>query len=161
MKPGDINIIVAMTEQRVIGCNGKLPWHLPEDLQLFKRMTIGGTVIMGRKTYESIGGALPDRDNLVVSSRQLPGAGFEICPTLSQAVSRARQLGHKIFCIGGEQLFHEALPLATYLHISWVDGDYEGDTFFPEFDLGNWQETARQRFDNFTHVTYKRKKGQD
>ena len=160
MHTTEIHIIAAMTENRLIGHQGKLPWTLPEDLRLFRELTSGGAVIMGRATFESLGGPLPGRDNFVVSSKEIATRGVTSCRSFSDAIALASASGHKLFCIGGAEIYRAALPLANFLHISWVNGEYEGDTFFPAFDLDVWQETNRQPFIGFTHVTYQRKRGQ-
>jgi len=156
----EIHIIVAMTENRVIGYRGGLPWKLPEDLELFKQLTLGAAVIMGRTTFESIGGALAGRANLVVSRHDIAAEGIVSCRTFSEALVQAGSDNRSIFCIGGAEIYRAALPLADILHISWVEGDYEGDTLFPAFDPEDWQEINRMPFTGFTHVTYRRKKGQ-
>jgi dihydrofolate reductase len=150
-------IIVAMTGGRVIGLNGKMPWHISDDLKLFKKITLGGTVIMGRATYQSIGKPLPRRNNIVVSTtiKELPGAS--VCLTFDDAVEKAGNLGREIFFIGGASIYKQALALADEMHVSWVKQEYPGDTFFPEFDPAKWQETENQDYSEFTHVLYQHK----
>lgn len=157
----DIHIIVAMTSDLLIGNAGKLPWTLPEDLHLFKKKTIGNTVIMGRKTYTGIGKVLADRNNIVITSKTVTDNSVESFSSFDEGVRRAVDIGAKIFCIGGREIFAAALPLATELHISWVEGDYEGNTYFPGFNLDNWQETNRSCHAGFTHISYKRKRRQN
>ncbi|MBI4726867.1 dihydrofolate reductase [candidate division TA06 bacterium] len=150
-------IIVAMTRGRVIGLNGKMPWHIPADLKLFKKLTLGGTVIMGRTTYDSIGKPLPQRNNIIVSAtvKELPGA--TVCPTFEEAVKKAEGFGRDIFFIGGASIYQQALAMADQMHVSWVKQDFEGDTYFPEFDLNRWQETETKEYPEFTHIGYRRK----
>jgi len=149
-------IIVAMTKDRVIGREGRLPWDLAADRRLFRSLTVGNTVIMGRLTFASLPGALPDRHNLVVSRscRQLPGA--TLCPSLDQALAVATRLGQPIFVIGGVELYRQALPLADVLHVSWVEGDYHGDRCFPAFSLDEWRPVSDTAYPGFRHVTYQR-----
>lgn len=141
----DLAIIVAMGRDRVIGRENRLPWHLSEDLKHFKRTTMGHTVIMGRKTFESIGRPLPKRRNIVVTRQA--GASFEGCETahsLEQAVVVARQQDTLPFVIGGSSLFAEALPATTHLYLTEIDRSYDGDVFFPEFDRGEFDEVERR-----------------
>lgn len=157
----NLHIIVAMTRDRLIGTGGDLPWHINDDLKLFKSLTMGHVVLMGRKTFTSIGKPLEGRHNIVIGSTSPTATGIEVFASFTSGLQRAEEIDTEIFCIGGTSIYRNALPLATYLHISWVDGDYTGDTFFPEFALDDWQETARKRFDDFTHVTYQYKRGQN
>jgi dihydrofolate reductase len=155
-KPEKI-IIVAMTRDRVIGLKGRMPWHISDDLKLFKRITLGGTVIMGRVTYESIGKPLAKRSNIVVSStaREIPGV--TVCRTFEEAEKKAEELGQKIFFIGGASIYKQALAVADGMHVSWVKQEYPGDTFFPEFDQGRWQEIEKNECPEFIHILYQRK----
>ena len=157
MDNNHLHIIVAMTRQKLIGAGGKLPWNLRGDLALFRERTIGRTVVMGRRTFAGIGAPLPGRHNLVVSSHDIATAGIEIFTSLESALVRAVEIGKDTYCIGGVEIYRAVLPLAGHLHISWVDEDYEGDTFFPDFDLDEWIETAREPHAGFTHITYRRK----
>ncbi len=149
-------IIVAMTRNRVIGLNGKMPWHISDDLKLFKRLTLGGTVIMGRTTFESIGKTLPGRNNIVVSAtvKEIPGA--TVCQDFEKAVKKAEGLERDIFFIGGASIYKQALSLADAMHVSWVKQEYAGDTRFPEFDLALWQEIENNEYPEFTHILYRR-----
>ena len=139
-----IYLIAAVASNGVIGANGKLPWHLPEDLQHFKHLTLGHPVIMGRRTWESLGKALPGRENIVVTR----SAGYE-APGAAVASSFGAALalcaGEPVaFVIGGQQLFVESLPIAAGLVLTEIARDYEGDTWFPEFDRSQWRETQRE-----------------
>ncbi len=151
-----LGIVVAMTKAGVIGRNGKIPWDLPEDRRLFRQLTIGGAVIMGRRTFESLPAALADRLNIVVSrsGRRCPGA--ESVPDLASALALARRSGRPVFVIGGVELYRTALPLADRLHISWVDGEYAGDRHFPPLDLAEWIPLETVEYPGFRHVTYRR-----
>ena len=149
-------IIVAMTRDRVIGRDGRLPWDLPADRQLFRRLTLGNSVIMGRLTFASLPGALPERHNLVVSRTclQLPGA--TVCPDFAAALAVGRQLGRPLFVIGGVGLYRHALPLADTVHVSWVEGSYPGDRRFPPFPAAPWQPVATAGYPGFDYVIYRR-----
>lgn len=157
MEPVKI-ILVAMTERRVIGREGRIPWHIPEELRLFRELTVGQTVVMGRRTFESIGRPLPDRRNIVLSSTLPPTPGIVVCSTLRKALAEGAAYGRKIFIIGGRQVYAEALPIADLLRISWIEGDYPGDVFFPPFDLGEWEEVHSQEYPEFRHVLYGRRR---
>jgi len=150
-------IIVAMTRDRVIGLNGRMPWHISDDLKLFKKTTLGGTVIMGRTTFKSIGKPLPGRNNIVVSATVNEMPGVTVCQDFESAVKKAEALGTKIYFIGGASIYKQALPLADAMHVSWVKQEYAGDTSFPEFDLNLWQEKEKNEYPEFTHVLYYRK----
>lgn len=155
--PMVIHLIVAMTRQQVIGSNGTLPWSIPEELQLFRRLTMGKTLIGGRHTYEAIGHPLEGRLNLVVSTTTATVVGLCTCRNLNEALARAKSADRDIFCIGGADLYGQMLPLADWLHISWIDEELTGDTRFPDFDLNDWHETDCTAFPGFQHCTYRRK----
>ena len=139
-----IYLLAAVAANGVIGVDGRLPWHLPEDLKHFKRLTLGHPVIMGRKTWESLGKALPGRENIVVSGQpgyQAPGAA--VASSLGGALALCA--GEPVaFVIGGERLFAESLPFAAGLVLTEIDRDYDGDTWFPPFDRSQWRETQRE-----------------
>ncbi|MCD6581241.1 MAG: dihydrofolate reductase [Desulfuromusa sp.] len=153
----EVIIIVAMTPDRLIGKNNQIPWRLSEDLKSFKQITTGHTIVMGRKTFASIGKPLPNRNNLVVSRTSRKIEGCEVFADLESALQRGRELGEKTFIIGGGQIYQAALPLADSLYISWVDGDFTGDTFFPDFFLDDWQISKEEEFATFKLVRYQRK----
>jgi dihydrofolate reductase len=133
-----LSLIVAMSENRVIGRDKDLPWHIPEDLKYFKKVTKGHPMIMGRKTFESIGRPLPQRRNIVLTRQegfQLQGA--EVFKSFDEALSVLRSElppGAEVFVIGGEEIFRLALPLADKIYLTLVHDEFEGDAFFPEFD---------------------------
>ncbi len=158
-----ISIIAGMTKNRVIGKNNQLPWHIPEDLQNFKKITNGKTVLMGRKTYESLPAKfrpLPNRKNIVISRTMLPEAGLDVCKSMEEAVERANAAKEEFFVIGGASIYQQALPFADKLYISYIKSkegkEYEGDTYFPEFDLNDWEEELREDHDEFEFVVYRR-----
>lgn len=137
-----ISLIVAYDQQRGIGLRGRLPWHIPAELKLFKRITWGHHLVMGRRTYESIGRALPGRTMLVVTSNTSAVAvGCIGVPTLEAALHYARDRGEtECFVIGGAMLYAAALPLAQRLYISEIEGTFNCDTFFPPIDERQWHE---------------------
>ncbi len=155
-----IYLIAAIAKNGVIGKAGKIPWQLPEDLKRFKRLTTGHALIMGRKTYASIGRPLPRRRNLVLTRRQsldLP-AGAEAAPSLEAAIQLCRQRQEeKVFVIGGGEIYAQALPLADGLFLTRVDKEVEGDTFFPPWDESAWREVRRESLPEMTYIDYQRK----
>ena len=156
----EINVIVAMTKDRVIGKDGTLPWHLSEDLKLFKAHTTGNIVIMGRKTFDSIGRPLPNRRNIVVSKsiredEKVPGV--EYFPDLDHALAAAQEGDGRIFIIGGASIYHQMIEKADRLYISLVDGDFEGDTYFPEIKDDVWKVVKTEPHTGFALKVYERK----
>jgi dihydrofolate reductase len=146
-----ISLVVAVARNRVIGHQGQIPWRLPDDQLFFRRLTSGHPVVMGRKTFESIGKPLPNRSNLVVSRRdfsQIPGIrGFA---KLMQAEAWVREQGFEdLFVIGGEALYREAMQRAERIYLTRVEAEPEGDAFFPELDERVWRcvEQQAQRAD--------------
>ena len=147
-------IVVAMARNRGIGLDGKLPWHLPEDLKRFKALTLGHALIMGRKTHESIGRALPGRRNLVVTRSGASFAGCETAGTLLDAMTLARSTDPLPMVIGGAELYAQALPYATHLYLTRVDRDVQADTFFPALIEAEWKQVAAEALgDGVTFVT--------
>jgi len=139
-----IYLVAAVASNGVIGVQGRLPWHLPEDLKHFKRLTLGHPIIMGRKTWESLGKALPGRENIVVTR----AAGYE-APGAAVATSLEGALalcaGEPVaFVIGGERLFKDSLPIAAGLVMTEIQRDYQGDTWFPAYERSKWRETQRE-----------------
>ncbi len=151
-----ITLIAALTADRVIGKDGKIPWHFPEDLRNFKRLTTGNTVVMGRRTYESIGRPLPQRNNVVVSTTLPSQEGLTVCSSLEEALQTAQSLEREIFIIGGATLYQATLPLADRMILSHVKGTYEGDTYFPEYNHSDWSVTNVESFPEFEVVTYEK-----
>ena len=144
------SLVVAMARNRVIGRDNRLPWRLPADLAYFKQVTLGHPVVMGRRTYESIGKALPGRKNIVVSrNRGFAAPGCTVVGSLDEAWKAAGDAAEGSI-IGGTSLFAEALPIADRIHLTEVEADVPGDTFFPEFDRGQWseREVARHAADD-------------
>lgn len=139
-----IAIIAAMAHDRVIGKDNQMPWHLPEDLRHFKQMTLGKPVVMGRKTFESIGRPLPGRHNIVIS-RQSDYApeGVTRVSSFKEAVEAAGNC-EELVVIGGGQLYREILPQADRLYLTEIDLQVEGDTRFPEWNDGSWQQVYEE-----------------
>ncbi len=151
-----INIIVALGKQNQIGLNNTMPWHLSDDLKSFKKITSGHTIIMGRKTFESIGKALPNRMNFVLTSQPKTISAYEVCSfkSLDKAIKKAQMYDDEIFVIGGASVFEETLKIADKLIVTHVDYDGEADTFFPKLDYKKWQKISSTSFDNNEHNQY-------
>ncbi|NIO40974.1 MAG: hypothetical protein GTO41_12820 [Burkholderiales bacterium] len=132
-----------MARNRVIGKDGALPWHLPEDLKRFRRLTMGHPIIMGRKTYDSIGRALPGRRNIVISRNpDLAIAGVDTVTSLEAALQVAGD-AKDVFIIGGQQIYRAALSLADRIELTLIGQDFDGDVLFPEIDTKEWREGQR------------------
>jgi dihydrofolate reductase len=157
-----ITLVVAIDAQRGIGVDNKLPWHLPEDLAHFKRVTLGHPIIMGRKTFDSIGRPLPKRRNIIVTrNRDWRHEGVDSAASLADAIALVGDEPASI--IGGAQVFTEAVQIADRMIVTHIDGVYRCDTFFPEIDPAVWTVTAREDHRSsdgvaFSFVTYERKK---
>jgi dihydrofolate reductase len=155
-----ITLVVAIDAQRGIGADNKLPWHLPEDLAHFKRVTLGHPVIMGRKTFDSIGRPLPKRRNIVVTrNRDWRHEGVDSAASLADAIALVGEAPASI--IGGAQIFGESMDIADRMIVTHIDGVYRCDTFFPEIDPAVWTVTAREEHRSaddvaFSFVTYER-----
>jgi dihydrofolate reductase len=143
----NISIIVAIAENNAIGKNNELLWKLSDDLKRFKKITTGHTVIMGRRTFESLpNGALPNRDNLVISD--IPGEIFKNC-RMAYSIEEALTLcdeKEESFVIGGGMIYKQFLPHARKLYLTRVHKEFDGDTFFPEINYDEWKEISRERF---------------
>ena len=142
MLPGKtITLVAAMARNRGIGLDGAMPWHLPRELRHFKETTMGKPIVMGRKTWESIGRVLPGRQNIVVTRNpDYAAEGCDVVPSLEDAVDVAE--GEEVMIIGGGQLYAEALPHADRMILTLVDCEPEADTWFPEWDEGAWREIS-------------------
>ncbi len=139
-----LSLIVAIARQNVIGHQGGMPWHLPAELAYFKRITMGHPIIMGRKTFESIGRPLPGRRNIVVTrNADFHVDGIEVAHSLDAAIAACA--GSEAFVIGGATLYVDALARADKLFITEIDAAPPGDTFFPKIDAQHWREISRER----------------
>lgn len=138
-----VTLIAAMSRNRVIGLETRIPWHLPEDLKRFKQVTLGHTLVMGRVTFESIGRPLPGRVTIVVSRK--PGyrpAGVLVAPGVREAVQLAA--GSEVFVAGGAQIYQAALPLADRILLTVLEAEFEGDAFFPALDPSGWRQVSEE-----------------
>lgn len=142
-----ITIVAAMSRNRVIGIENRLPWRLPMDLRRFRDLTIGKPVIMGRKTFESIGKPLPGRRNIVLTHNpQLVASGCLVAHSLAEALQLAAP-AEEVAIIGGAAVYQEALPLCQRIYLTVIDADFQGDAFFPEQKASEWKECRRDVFE--------------
>lgn len=158
-----LSIIVAVADNGIIGDKNSLLWHIREDMLRFRRITTGHPVIMGRKTFDSIGRPLPNRTNIVISRQNIEIEGCTVVHSLEEAIALFPR-EEEIFIIGGAQIYGQAMPLADKLYLTLVHHDYDGDTSFPKVDENEWKEVAREdyecgeKFDApFSFVDYVRK----
>ncbi len=149
-----IYIIGAMSRNRVVGKEGKIPWKVAEELSLFRKITYGNVVVMGRKTFDAIGG-LEGRRNIVLSGSRM-AEGVERYGNLEEALSKAETSGKRVFVIGGGETFSEALPFASFIYLSVIGVECEGDSFFPELDERQWHRVGRRAFERFVFLVYER-----
>ncbi len=163
IRPGSINIVVAASTNNVIGVAGDLPWHLSDDLKRFKALTMGKPIVMGRKTFESIGRALPGRQNIVITTQaEFAADGCDIVSSPAAAIAAAAHAA-EVMIIGGGEIYRLFLPLADRIYLTRVKVDLEGDTIFPALDESDWLEMAREEHSadesndyDFAILTYSR-----
>ncbi|WP_312846770.1 dihydrofolate reductase [Stappia sediminis] len=166
----EIVLIAAVADNDVIGAGNDMPWRLPSDLRRFKRLTVGRPVIMGRKTFQSIGKPLPDRPNIVVTrDASFDAKGADVVATVEAAIELARRLARdggadSVIVMGGGEIYRATIALADRLEITRVHAMPEGDTHFPDIDAGQWRETAREGPERgekdsaeVTYLTYRRR----
>ena len=152
-----LSIVVAMDDNRLIGSKNQLPWHLPADLAYFKKLTTGKSILMGRKTYDSIGRPLPNRRNIVItrnSNISIPGC--EVVSSIDDALELTKD-DLEVMVIGGASLCEQLLPKVNRLYITKIDGEFEGDVFFPKYDDFDWREVSCKSHskDNSNAYSYK------
>jgi dihydrofolate reductase len=147
-----VALIAAFAQNLVVGINNSLPWHLPEDLKYFKRTTSGKAIIMGRKTYESIGRPLPNRTNIVISRNpDFSAEGVVMVASIEEAIKHAESVNtingvDEVMIIGGAAIYQASLPMADRLYLTHVHANVEGDAYFPKVDFDQWKEVAREDF---------------
>ncbi len=150
-----ISLIVAMATNRAIGLDNKMPWHLSADLKKFKAITMGSPIVMGRKTYESIGRPLPGRSNIIIS-RNLDYQQTDclVFNDIKTAITTSSKDAEEIFIIGGAELYKATLPLADNLYLTLINQEFTGDTFFPEIDFKAWSEVSREDISDDPSVNF-------
>jgi dihydrofolate reductase len=146
-----------MTRNGVIGRDGQLPWDLPADRRLFRRLTEGNTVIMGRRTFESLQAPLPNRHNIIINRTLNRVSGAMVCRGFLESVAQGWRLGRPVYVIGGVELYRKALMIADTLHISWIVEDAPGDRYFPPRDPADWIVVNVNDYPGFQHITYRRR----
>ena len=155
-----ITIIAAVARNGVIGAGGDMPWRLPSDLPRLKAMTVGHVVVMGRRTYDSIGRPLPDRATVVVtrSPDWSPGVAGDVhvVHSVPDALELAAKLDDEVYVLGGGEIYTQTLELADRIELTEVHSEPDGDTYFPDLDWSRWRETARVPRDGYDWVTYAR-----
>jgi len=156
-----VTLVAAMGSNRVIGLDGDMPWHFSEDLAHFKRTTMGGTMVMGRKTFDSIGRPLPGRRTIVITrNTEWAHEGVEVVHSLGEALELAAtpEPRHSagVFIVGGGDVYAQALPIADRLVLTEIDEAPDGDTYFPEWSRDEWTETARDAAGELAFVTWER-----
>jgi dihydrofolate reductase len=138
-----VTIVVAISENHVIGKDNKLLWHMPTDLKHFKEITTGHTVIMGRKTYESVGKPLPNRRNIIITRQNITIEGCEVVNSIETALSLCKDEA-EVFIVGGAEIYKEAISLTDRIYLTIIHKEFEGDSFFPEINEQEWKEVFRE-----------------
>jgi dihydrofolate reductase len=155
-----IILIAACSAGNVIGNGDVIPWHIPEDFAHFKRTTLGHAIVMGRKTWDTLPKKpLPKRSNIIISQSPMSVEGAECFATIGAAIAYAKSLGEDTYVIGGQSIYEQTIDLADRLVISHVNGEFEGDKFFPHFSLDHWVANPKQASEQFTVVEYTRRRG--
>ena len=159
-----ISLIAAMDKNRLIGIKNDLPWHLPADFKHFKQVTMGKPVVMGRKTYESIGKPLPGRKNIVISGTGFVADGIIVVDSIDKALAEVVDEA-EVMVIGGASFYEQMIDRADRMYLTYVDADCEGDAWFPKFNLEDWEILSREKYSAdeknnyaFEIVTYQRKR---
>lgn len=141
-----ISLLLAMDQKRTIGKDNDLPWHLPADLAFFKRVTMGHPIVMGRKTHESIGRALPGRTNIIITrDKNYTAQGCKVIHTIDEIKNIEENREDEIFVIGGAEIFNKTLQFADKLYITHIEETFEGDTFFPKIEESEWELVSKEK----------------
>jgi dihydrofolate reductase len=138
-----ISIVVAISENHVIGKDNKLLWHLPNDLKHFKEITTGHTIIMGRKTYDSVGKPLPNRRNIIITRQNITIPGCEVVNSIEAALALCAD-ENEVFIVGGAEIYRQSIKLTNRIYLTVVHKDFEGDSFFPEINKDEWKEVLHE-----------------
>jgi dihydrofolate reductase len=141
-----VSIIVAIAKNNAIGKDNKLLWYLPNDLKHFKDVTTGHTVIMGRKTYDSVGKPLPKRRNIIITRQAISIEGCEVVNSLETALALCKD-EDEVFIVGGAEIYRQSIPLTNRIYLTVIDQEFDGDSFFPELDPAEWEEKERENFE--------------
>ena len=149
-------IISAMSSDRIVGSGAGMPWSVPEEYKQFLSFVEGQTVIMGRRSYEIFGPDLSSSHNIVVSRSESAQEGVIVCGSIDEAVEKAASIGKTVFLAGGGTIYQQTLPLASAMYISFIKGNFDGDTYFPDFDASDWDVVERHDHEGFEFVHYRR-----
>jgi dihydrofolate reductase len=155
-----VSFVVAMSQNHVIGVNQGLPWHIPADLRRFKKITLGHPVVMGRKTFDSVGRPLPGRENIVITRQDLKIPGVKVVGNLDDALKPFAGGPEEVFILGGGQIFSEALPLADRIYLTLIERNFEGDVKFPSVNWSEFEQTFEETHVDpipFKFINYQRK----
>lgn len=160
-----VSIIVATADNNVIGKDNQLIWHLPADLKHFKQLTMGHPILMGRKTYESIGKPLPGRTSIIITRQEdFRAEGCIVTHSVEEAIAKAKELDEQVYIIGGAEIYKQALPLTDCIELTKIQHHFEGDTYFPEIKNSEWEIVSEENHTpdeknkyNYTFLTLKRK----
>ncbi len=160
-----VSIIVATADNNVIGKDNQLIWHLPADLKHFKQLTMGHPILMGRKTYESIGKPLPGRTSIIITRQSdFEADGCIVVHSVQEAIERAKQIDEEVYIIGGAEIYRQALPFTDNIALTKIHHNFNGDTFFPELSEDDWEVTSKEEHEpdeknkyKYTFLTLKRK----
>ncbi|MDA0712289.1 MAG: dihydrofolate reductase [bacterium] len=150
-------IISALSKNRFIGKGDGMPWQVPEEYEQFLRLVAGQAVIMGRRSFDIFGPDMLATQNFVVSRSAEDMSGATVCGSIEEAVAKAEATGKTVFSAGGGSIYAQTLPLATGMYLSYIKGEFEGDTRFPEFDESDWEIEKRENHADFEFVVYRRK----
>ena len=153
---GEMIIISAMSNDRIIGCGAGMPWNVPDEYKQYLDFVSGNTVILGRKSYEIFGADLPDGTSVIVISRSADFDGVIVVPSLAAALAQAETEGKTVFVAGGGSVYAQAIPFAEEMYLSTIKGDFKGDTYFPEFEASEWVITEERDEPEFVFRIYRR-----
>jgi dihydrofolate reductase len=146
-----------MSKDRVIGSGAGMPWSVAEEYQQFLQFIDGQTVIMGRRSYEIFGPDLTSAHNIVISRSGVDAEGIIVCSSIAEAIEKAESFGNTVFSAGGATIYQQTMPLADTMYLSFIKGDFSGDTYFPEISEDKWEVSERRDHEAFEFVVYKRK----
>lgn len=152
-----INLIAAIAKNGVIGNKSKMPWNIPEEFNLFQKITQDAVIIMGRKTYATIGRGMLNRKNIVLSKTKTALPGVEVCTTIAESIAKAESYGQNIFVIGGSEIYQQFFPFADKMYLSHLKKEYAGDTYFPKFNKEQWKIESKKDYLDFELIIYQRK----
>ena len=155
-----ITIVAAMTKDRIIGKDNKVPWNIPEEIKHYREIVSNGTVVMGGTTYMLMKNSLPGKHNVVISRTLGVTEGIDVCSSIENGLEKAKSYGDDVFVVGGQTIFEQTIDSADMMELSLIKKDYEGDKFFPKFDFNDWKVEKEEDFQEFKFIVYSRKRKQ-